>query len=135
MPAVSGTDVRERAEAWAQWRRIVDALSVTVRVETEARAALERRYFGEQVVLLADATEAWADFVDIVERLAGLADAINLARGTRTRRAGRSDTAASVEARVADQVAWLADDARVRAYEILGDRPRAVRILERRLRS
>jgi hypothetical protein len=30
-------------------------------------------------------------------------------------------------------VATLTDDARVRAYEILGDRPKAVQIMERRL--
>lgn len=35
--------------------------------------------------------------------------------------------------RVADRVARLADDARIRAYETLGDRPKAVQILERRL--
>ena len=35
--------------------------------------------------------------------------------------------------RVADRVARLVDDARVRAYETLGDRPKAVQILERRL--
>jgi hypothetical protein len=47
---------------------------------------------------------------------------------TSTRVAGGSLTA-----RVADRVARLVDDARVRAYETLGDRPRAVEILERRL--
>ena len=31
------------------------------------------------------------------------------------------------------RVAGLADDAKVRAYETLGDRPKAVRIMERRL--
>ena len=33
----------------------------------------------------------------------------------------------------ARRVETLADDARVRAYEVLGDRPRAVAIMERRL--
>ena len=35
--------------------------------------------------------------------------------------------------RVAGRVTRLADDARVRAYEIMGDRERAVTIMERRL--
>jgi hypothetical protein len=39
----------------------------------------------------------------------------------------------SVPARVAERVARLADDATVRAYEIMGDRPKAVEIMERRL--
>jgi len=39
----------------------------------------------------------------------------------------------SVTARVAERVEGLADDARVRAHEIMGDRPRAVEIMERRL--
>jgi len=34
---------------------------------------------------------------------------------------------------VAERIATLADDARVRAYEILGDRPSAVAIMERRI--
>jgi hypothetical protein len=37
-----------------------------------------------------------------------------------------------VTERVADRVTGLGDDARVRAYETLGDRPKAVRIMERR---
>jgi hypothetical protein len=37
------------------------------------------------------------------------------------------------EAAAAEAVERLADDARVRAYEVLGDRPRAVAIMERRL--
>jgi hypothetical protein len=49
-------------------------------------------------------------------------------------RSRRSTTAgASLSERVADRVTTLADDARVRAYEILGDRPKAVEIMERRL--
>lgn len=131
------SDVRGRNAAWVQWRRIVDALSVTVRVETEARAALERRYFGGQEILLADAAEAWAELVEMVERLGTLAETIIPAGRPTTghRRSGGLDSTETIEERMAERVAWLADDARVRAYDILGDRPCAVRILERRLRS
>ncbi len=126
---------RDQDGTWAQWRAVVAGLQARVRVDTAARTELERRYLTGHDVLLADAAADWAEFAEIVERLAGVADAIAPARGTGTRRAGRPDTAASVAARVADQVAWLADVARVRAYEILGDRGRAVSIMERHLRA
>jgi hypothetical protein len=43
------------------------------------------------------------------------------------------EAGASVKTRAAARAETLADDARVRAYEVLGDRPRAVEIMERRL--
>jgi len=51
----------------------------------------------------------------------------------RSRRSTRTAAGGSPSERVAERVARLADDALVRAYEILGDRPRAVEIMERRL--
>jgi hypothetical protein len=71
----------------------------------------------------------------MVERLAGLAETMlwtNRAKAPRRPPAGL-DVAGSVEDRVADRVKRLADDARVRAYETLGDRLKAVQIMERRL--
>ncbi len=126
---------RERADAWAQLRLIVDRLSLDVRVQGEARATLERRFFGGHDVFFADATEAWAGHVDFVERLAGLADAMAPTSGPkpRPRRSTGTDVAGSLAERVTERAAKLADDARVRAYEILGDRPKAVEIMERRL--
>jgi hypothetical protein len=50
------------------------------------------------------------------------------ARPTR-RASGRASIAARVEA----LATWLADDARVKAYEIVGERERAVSIMERRV--
>jgi hypothetical protein len=38
-----------------------------------------------------------------------------------------------VEAGVEERVPWLTDQARVRAYEALGDGPKAVAIMERRI--
>jgi PAS domain S-box-containing protein len=125
----------EITDSWALWWPVVDRLSLDVRVENEARATLERRFFGGHDVFFADAAEAWAGHVDFVERLASLADAIASTRNVKTSRRppGWTVAEASVQARVAERVASLADDARVRAYEILGDRPRAVEIMERRL--
>jgi len=133
--AEAETYKREQADAWAQWRTMVDRLSLDVRVEAEARATLERRYFGGHDVFFADAAEAWAGHVDFVERLASLADAMAPTGGPKARPRQSTGTEASglVTGRVAEHVARLVNDARVRAYEILGDRPRAVEILERRL--
>jgi hypothetical protein len=106
-----------------------------VRVETDARATLERRFFGGHDVLFADATAAWTGHVDFVERLASLADALAPTSGPkpRARRSAVRAGSPSLTERVAERVATLTGDARVRAYEILGDRPRAVEIMERRL--
>ena len=72
--------------------------------------------------------------VDMVERLASLAETMASTGGpmARSRRSTRTASGSLTE-RVAERVARLADDARVRAYEILGDRPKAVEIMERRL--
>ena len=134
-PAEVETYRRERADAWALWWPVVDRLSRDVRVETEARATLERRFFGGHDVLFADASQAWASHVDLVERLASLAETMAPTGGpmARPRRGTRTAPGGSLSERVTERIATLADDARVRAYEILGDRPRAVQIMERRL--
>jgi hypothetical protein len=126
---------RERAEAWALWWPVVDRLSLEVRVENEARATLERRFLAGHDVLFADASAAWASHVDLVERLAGLAEAMASTGGpmARSRRSTRTAPGGSLNECVTERVAALADDARVRAYQILDDRPKAVEILERRL--
>jgi hypothetical protein len=72
--------------------------------------------------------------VDLIERLSGMADAMHVPRAKARR--GRPfgiEPGASVKTRAAARAETLADDARVRAYEVLGDRPRAVEIMERRL--
>jgi hypothetical protein len=73
--------------------------------------------------------------VDLIERLAGLADAMHVPKMTKPRRRQPIgiEVGASVRTRVVDLAERLADDARVRAYEVLGDRPRAVEIMECRL--
>ncbi len=112
--AEARTHRRELADAWSQWRAVVDRLSLDVRVQGEARAALERQYFGGHDVLFADASAAWASHVDLVERLTGLADAMVCTNRAKAPRRSPAGTAAGafVEARVAVGVARLADDAR-----------------------
>jgi hypothetical protein len=134
-PAEAKVYERELADCWAPWWPVLDRLTLEVRVETEARATLERRFFGGRAVLFADAGAAWASHVDFVERLASLAETMASTGWpmARSRRSMRTAPGGSLTERVAERVATLADDARVRAYEILGDRPRAVEIMERRL--
>jgi hypothetical protein len=132
-PAEATTYKRERADCWVQWRTVVDRLSLDVRVENEARATLERRFFGGHDVFLSDVSQTWAERVDMVERLASLADATTGDPKARSRVSKGTDAGGPATERVADRVARLADDARVRAYEILGERQRAVQIMERRL--
>ena len=127
--------VRELADAWTTWRSVVDRLDVDLRIENEARATLQRRYFDGHDLFLADVVVAWADHVDLVERLVNLADLLASPAKPRARRRAASGTETSrpIAERVALRVAQLADDARVRAYEIVGERERGVAIMERRL--
>jgi hypothetical protein len=125
---------RELTEVWAQWRAVVDRLDLDVRAEGEARTTLERRYFGGHGVLLSDAATSWASHVDLVERLARLAETLASTGGpmAQARRSTRT-AGGSLTEHVAERVARLAEDARLRAYEVLGERTRAVEIMERRL--
>jgi hypothetical protein len=126
--------VGELADAWGLWRTVVDRLRLDVTVENEARATLQRRFFGGHDVFFADAAQAWADHVDLVERLVSLADMLSTTKGPKPRRrSNRTDPGGSLTERAAERVVRLADDARVRAYEIMGDRQPAVTIMERRL--
>jgi hypothetical protein len=125
----------ELAGKWTLWRSVVDRLEVDLRVEIEARATIEEKFFGGHDVLLADAATEWAGHVDLIERLSGLADAMHVPKTANARRRPPigMEPAASVKTSGAARAETLGDDARVRAYEVLGDRPRAVEIMERRL--
>lgn len=123
---------RELADAWAKWRSVVDRLDEDVQAATEARATLSRRYYGGHDVLFADAATSWAEHVETVERLKSLAETITYARKAASRSAGgRKRPLPSVQAEVDGRVAWLTQWSKVRAYEVLGERPKAVTIMER----
>ncbi len=123
------------AACWARWRSVVHLMSIDVLVESEARTQLEKRYFGGRDVFFPDTAEAWSSYVDLVHRIAGLAEMMARPEKPRTRRRGpdASDPMTSLDERVAHRAQILADDARVRTFEIMGDRERAVTIIERRL--
>ena len=129
---------RERQSMWKQWNRVLDNIVAEVRAEEEARGALERRYFDDQPILFTDATEAWAGLRDQVDRLIALAELLPVAMraaGSPTDERATDSLAEQVADPAESRAAILADHARVTAFELLGDRPRAVAIMERRLRA
>ena len=130
-PAEAKVYVKELGEAWTLWRTVVDGLSLGIRAENDARVTLERRFLGGHQIFFADVGETWAGHVDLVERLASLADLLAVP-GTRGRAVG-TKAGGSVAERAGHRATELADDARVRAFAIMGERERAVTIMERRL--
>jgi hypothetical protein len=120
----------DQALCWEQWRSVVARLLVTVLVEEDAREALEARYLGGQPALLAATEQDWDRFAEQVDRLWSIANKTSEAGGTPNDDVGGDDPLAG---RVADRVRHLADDARIATFERLGEMPRAVAIVERRL--
>jgi hypothetical protein len=126
---------RELTSSWAAWLSAVDRLDRDVQVMNQMRATLADRYYAGQDVLFANARTRWQGHVEQVDRIKGLADAIGsssrgkVARRQRTRRPALPTVQAGVE----DRMASLIDHAKVRAYEVLGDLPKAVAIMERRI--
>jgi len=136
-PPADDEDAREQRDAWRLWRSVVDRLTTDMRVEAGARTSLERRYFAGHGVLFADAAVAWAGHVAFVERLVRMAEVIAPGEPAKAggRKADRNGAEDSSDALVDALARRLADDARVKAFEILGQRERAVAIMERRLRA
>jgi len=120
-PPISETDGREQRDAWRLWRSVVDRLTTDVRVAAEARVSLERRYFAGHDDLFADAATAWAGHVEFVEHMGGLAEIIAPGEPAKAgrRKPDRSCPGDSL-GRVKALAVQLADDARVKAYELLG---------------
>jgi hypothetical protein len=121
---------RQQAECWQTWRSVVASLLVKVMVEEEAREALEARYLGGRPAWLAKTEEAWDRFAGQVDRLWSIAGAASEAGDPED-----DPEADPLTGRVADRARHLADDARISAFERLGEMPRAVAIVEARLAS
>ena len=84
-------------------------------------AGREKRYFGGRDVFVQDTAEVWSSYVDLVDRIAGLAEMMAPPKKAKTRPGGPDASApmTSVEERVACRAQTLADDARVRSFEII----------------
>jgi len=129
---------RERLAAWRRWHGVLDSIVTEVGAEEDARAALERRYFDGQSVLFADAAEAWTGLREHVDLLTALAERFPEVLRASTSSDDEPEVGGSSQSLTdlaASRARTLADDARVTAFEVLGDRPRAVAIMERRLRT
>ena len=129
LPADEG-DAQGRRDAWRNWHNLIDKLALDVRVEIAARTRLEQLYLEGHEVLFADAATEWGGYVASVDGLARLADNLRSVEPGKPPRQRTGAADALIDA-LADR---LADDARVRAFEVLDDRERAVSIMERRLR-
>jgi len=121
---------------WQIWCDLFGALSDAVQVEEAARASLEGQYLDGQPALFADAVREWSSLRDQVDGITRLADMLPAVVGPsamahRDEPMGEGSICDSVQARARE----IADDARVAAFELLGQRERAVVILERRLRT
>lgn len=135
---VPSDEIGPQAEPDARWqdtREMVASLAAAVQVEEEARTSLERRYLDGHPALFGDAGNEWAGLRELIaglgQRLTSIAPGAPAARrGAHVRLVEESTTE-----RVNAQAAELADDGRVTAYELLGERERAVTIMERRLRA
>jgi hypothetical protein len=126
----------DELRAWRLCLTTLGKLMDEVEVEVEAWLSLEQRYLGGHRCLFQDAATEWARLeghLESVERMAEVVHA-GLPSGVgRERQEDESGTDEPTEAGVA-RARWLADSARVKAFELLGERPRAARIMERRLR-
>jgi hypothetical protein len=124
--------------SWQVWRESVEAFVGGVRVESEARAVLERTYFAGRSVLFAEIADAWGP---LATRAAGLETMVGQMREPFRTQTGFDRPAilpqrpGSFETRVQLRATELLDDARIGAFQQMGQRSKAVALMERRLRS
>jgi hypothetical protein len=124
--------------SWQVWRESVEALVGEVHIESEARAVLERSYFAGRSVLFAEIADAWGP---LAAQAAGLETLVGQLREPFRAQAGFDrppilpQRPGSLETRVQLRAAELLDDARIGALQQMGQRAKAVAIMERRLRS
>jgi hypothetical protein len=123
----------ELDDALQEWRDAVTSVVASVRIEEEVRRRLESRYFDGRSILFADTASNRARLREQADALLLLVDALSptgdASHPTVTRRINVPSEL--VEARAAG----LTDDARLVAYEHLGERAKARSLLEARLRD
>jgi hypothetical protein len=124
----------EQTAAWRLWRGVVASLLVVTLVEDDAREQLEARYLGGRPALLAESQADWDRFVEQVDRLWSMSETLVPLTADEKHRLG-TESPDALDERVAGRIQRLADDARVSTFERIGETPRAVAIIERRVLS
>jgi hypothetical protein len=124
--------------AWRAWRASTEEWVRGVRVEQAARSALDERYFAGRSVLFAEVAEDWTRLSDQADRLDMIVETLREPFRTRAGFGLRRALPAKpgvIAGRARSRAAELADDARIVAFEALGERPRAIDLAEARLRT
>jgi hypothetical protein len=127
---------RQLDESWTPWFSVIDRLRRDVDIADGIRAAVGERYYGGHDVLFADARSDWAEHVEQVERIGRLADMIAESPSGKAARDKVAVVPPDAIASVIDaNVEYFVDQAKVRAFDALDERPKAVAIMERQIRN
>ena len=120
---------------WGGWLERARFLDGSIREEEEAIDALRTRYLAGRDVLFNDARAAWTELRSLSDTLAALALALPTAVGIpeRPRFPSEPDADGLRQERVRARIRALADDARLAAFQFLGDGRGAAGILRQRL--
>ena len=124
---------------WADWRDAVAELLTELYATEDARTRLEARFIDGHPTLFPDASIAWEQLRDGVERLVGLGIPPASAPEATPRRRKAPLSLAGLQAAARDRVSALVDEvlaaARAVTLEVLGDSAAAAALVEQRLRA
>ncbi len=126
-------DPEHAAQETEEWRAALAVTLSDLYVEAAARASLEQRYLAGRSVLFPALAQAWADLVARLEWLVEPAE--RLAPGSSAEPLDLAELHAQAVEPAARRAQELADLARIAALELLGERERALAVLERHLRA
>jgi hypothetical protein len=144
-----GGEVCDATCGWPAWRAMASAIITSLETADAARRLVEQEYFAGHPVLFPDlqaeleaqrnnvrefvrSTEGLVDLDAVLGRASSMASALAPAGAAHV---DLDVLRASAEERAALRAATLVDSARATAYELLGERPAALPILERQLQA
>jgi hypothetical protein len=128
-------DAEHAAREAQDWRDALALALTTLYAEEVARASLERRYFAGQGVLFPGLAQAWAELLERLEWLAEHAEQLHGPAGPDGATLDPAELRARAAEGAAQRASELADLARIAALELLGERERALAVLERRIEA
>jgi hypothetical protein len=126
-------DPEQAAREAQDWRDVLAFSLTTLATEDAARVILERRYFDGRPVLFPALAREWIDLVERLEWLAAHADRLPELRTAGEHDSGLEGLRAAAAEGARARASELIDSARIEALNMLGERERAVAIIERRL--